>query len=291
MITNAHTGSPLPSAAERRGWRARRAVARLLKYAFLTLLAFVCVFPIYWLVVSSLKDPGEIFTSTLIPLRPSLENYAQALSQIPIARMLLNSIVVSFLVTACQLVTAVLLSYAFIRWDFRGKGIVFAVLSLTWLIPFQAIMVPNYVQVNNWGLKGNPVAIALPYLSSAFACISMYQSFQAFPRALLDAARLESKSELRILLDIVLPNMASTIVSLAILLFINSWNEYMWPVMVVKGMETAPIQIGLKSFVGSDTNMWGALMAATTISCIPIFVLYLIMQRRIVDSFMKWGIK
>ena len=119
----------------------------------------------------------------------------------------------------------------------------------------------------------------------------MYQSFNAFPRALLDAARLENKSELGILIDIVLPNMASTIASLAILLFINSWNEYMWPVLVVNGMETAPIQIGLQSFMGSDTNLWGSLMAATTISCIPIFVLYLFMQRRIVDSFMKWGIK
>ena len=84
---------------------------------------------------------------------------------------------------------------------------------------------------------------------------------------------------------------SSTIASLAILLFINSWNEYMWPVLVVNGMETAPIQIGLQSFMGSDTNLWGSLMAATTISCIPIFVLYLFMQRRIVDSFMKWGIK
>lgn len=268
-----------------------RMLARALKYALLLFMAFIAVFPLYWLVVSSLKDVGEIFSPTLIPLRPTLENYADALERIPIARMLLNSVVVSAAVTVCQLVTSVLLAYSLMRWDFKGKGVVYGVLSLTWLIPFQAIMVPNYVQVNSWGLKGNLMAIILPFMASAFASISMYQSFNAFPRALLDAARLENKSELGILIDIVLPNMASTIASLAILLFINSWNEYMWPVLVVNGMETAPIQIGLNSFMGSDTNLWGSLMAATTISCIPIFVLYLFMQRRIVDSFMKWGIK
>lgn len=268
-----------------------RILARALKHALLLFMAFIAVFPLYWLVVSSLKDVGEIFSPTLIPLRPTLENYADALERIPIARMLLNSVVVSAAVTVCQLVTSVLLAYSLMRWDFKGKGVVYGVLSLTWLIPFQAIMVPNYVQVNSWGLKGNLMAIILPFMASAFASISMYQSFNVFPRALLDAARLENKSELGILIDIVLPNMASTIASLAILLFINSWNEYMWPVLVVNGMETAPIQIGLNSFMGSDTNLWGSLMAATTISCIPIFVLYLFMQRRIVDSFMKWGIK
>lgn len=268
-----------------------RVLGKVVKYALLVLLAFVSVFPLYWLVVSSFKDVGEIYSPTLIPLRPTLENYGQALQQIPIFRMLLNSVAVSFAITACQLVTAVLLSYAMVRWEFRGKRLLVVVLSLTWLIPFQAIMVPNYVQVNTWGLKGNPVAIVLPYMASAFACLGLYQSFEAFPKALLDAARLEGRSELRILWSIVLPNMKSTLASFGILLFITSWNEYMWPMLVVNGIETAPIQIGLRSFVGSDTNMWGSLMAATTISCIPIFVLYLFLQRRIVDSFMKWGIK
>jgi sn-glycerol 3-phosphate transport system permease protein len=269
----------------------RRVWSQVAKHALLILLAFVAVFPLYWLVISSFKDAGEIYSATLLPLRPTLENYLYALQEIPLLRMLGTSIVVSLSVMACQIVTSVLTAYAMIRWEFRGKKLIYGLLTLTWLVPFQAIMVPNYVQVNAWGLKGNPLAIILPYLASAFACISMYQSFQAFPKALLDAARLEGRSELRTLFHIVLPNMKSTIASLGILLFINSWNEYMWPMLVVNGLESAPIQIGLKSFLGSDTNSWGSLMAATTISCIPILVLYLFMQKRIVKSFMKWGIK
>lgn len=269
----------------------RRVWSQVAKHALLILLAFVAVFPLYWLVISSFKDAGEIYSATLLPLRPTLENYLYALQEIPLLRMLGTSIVVSLSVMACQIVTSVLTAYAMIRWEFRGKKLIYGLLTLTWLVPFQAIMVPNYVQVNAWGLKGNPLAIILPYLASAFACISMYQSFQAFPKALLDAARLEGRSELRTLFHIVLPNMKSTIASLGILLFINSWNEYMWPMLVVNGLESAPIQIGLKSFLGSDTNSWGSLMAATTISCIPILVLYLFMQKRIVNSFMKWGIK
>ena len=263
----------------------------VVKHGLLILLAFVAVFPLYWLVISSFKDAGEIYSASLIPMRPTLENYVYALQEIPLFRMLGNSVVVSLSVMACQLVTSVLTAYALIRWDFPGKKLVYGLLTLTWLVPFQAIMVPNYVQVNAWGLKGNPLAIILPYLASACGCISMYQSFNSFPRALLDAARLEGRSELRTLFCIVLPNMKSTIASLGILLFINSWNEYMWPMLVVNGQESAPIQIGLKSFLGSDTNSWGSLMAATTISCIPILVLYLFMQKRIVNSFMKWGIK
>lgn len=269
----------------------KREIGKVCKHALLIFMAFIAVFPLYWMLISALKDSGEIFSSSLWPTRPTLENYQLAVEQIPIFRMLLNSILVSLTITAGQIITSVLTAYALIRWNFHGKGLIYGLLTLTWLVPFQSIMVPNYVQVNSWGLKGSLLAIILPYFASAFACISMYQSFNSFPRALLDAARMESRSELRTLSNIVLPNMKSTIASLGILLFINSWNEYMWPMLVINGLESAPIQIGLKSFMGSDTNMWGTLMAATTISCVPILIIYLFMQKRIVNSFMKWGIK
>ena len=107
-------------------------------------------------------------------------------------------------------------------------------------------------------------AIILPNVVSAFACISMYQTFQSFPRALIEAALIDGSGELAILTKVVLPTMKAGIASLGIMLFINSWNDYMWPRLVVNNLDNAPIQIGLKSFVSSDANLWGSLMAATT---------------------------
>lgn len=261
------------------------------RHFLLLLLSVIAIFPLYWMVISSMKGEAEIFNYSFLPEHFWLGNYIYAFQELPIWRMLGNSLLNSVIQMTLQLVSAVLVAYALMRWEFKGKGLIYALLTLTWLIPFQAVMIPNYVQINQWGLNGSLAAIILPNMVSAFACISMYQSFQSFPKALIEAALIDGSGELTILTRVVLPTMKAGIASLGIMLFINSWNDYMWPMLVVKNLENAPIQIGLKSFVSSDVNLWGSLMAATTVSCIPILVLYLILQRNIVDSFMKWGIK
>lgn len=261
------------------------------RHVLLLLLSVIAVFPIYWMIISSMKGEAEIFNYALLPEQFQLKNYIYAFQEIPIVKMLVNSIINSSVQMILQLITAVLAAYALMRWNFKGKTIIIGVLTLTWLIPFQAIMIPNYVQINTWKLNGTLAAVILPNVASAFACITMYQSFQSFPRELVEAALIDGCSELRLLGSVVIPTMKAGISSLGIMLFINSWNDYMWPMLVAKKLENAPIQIGLKSFVSSDVNMWGSLMAATTVACIPIFVLYLFLQRNIMDSFIKGGIK
>ena len=261
------------------------------RHVLLLLLSLIAVFPIYWMIISSMKGEAEIFNYALLPEQFQLKNYIYAFQEIPIVKMLANSIINSSVQMILQLITAVLAAYALMRWNFKGKTIIIGVLTLTWLIPFQAIMIPNYVQINTWKLNGTLAAVILPNVASAFACITMYQSFQSFPRELVEAALIDGCSELRLLGSVVIPTMKAGISSLGIMLFINSWNDYMWPMLVAKKLENAPIQIGLKSFVSSDVNMWGSLMAATTVACIPIFVLYLFLQRNIMDSFIKGGIK
>lgn len=261
------------------------------RHVLLLMLSVIAVFPIYWMIISSMKGEAEIFNYALLPEQFQLKNYIYAFQEIPIVKMLANSIINSSVQMILQLITAVLAAYALMRWNFKGKTIIIGVLTLTWLIPFQAIMIPNYVQINTWKLNGTLAAVILPNVASAFACITMYQSFQSFPRELVEAALIDGCSELRLLGSVVIPTMKAGISSLGIMLFINSWNDYMWPMLVAKKLENAPIQIGLKSFVSSDVNMWGSLMAATTVACIPIFVLYLFLQRNIMDSFIKGGIK
>lgn len=183
----------------------------------LALLYVLAVFPLYWMLNSSFKNEAEIFNSSLFPMKPTMNNYSFAFDQMPIFRMMFNSFGVATLMTAFQLATSLLAAYALVRWRFRGRGLIFALL--------------------------------------------------------------------------ILPNIKSMIASLGIILFLNGWNEYLWPMLITRKMENSPIQIGLKMFVNSDTNMWGSLMAATTVSCIPILIIYILLQRQIVDSFVRYGVK
>ncbi len=265
---------------------------RVLIHIALIALSFVSVFPVYWMIISSLKGPGEIYQPTLFPLQMTFENYRYAFESINMLKMTANSLIIVLAQVTCQLATGILAAYALVRWEFKAKGLVFVLLSLSWVIPFQIIMIPNYVVVNRIGLNGTLIAIILPSVASAFVILSLYQSLKAFPLSLIDAARMDGQKDLGILFKIILPNVKATVASLAIILFINAWNDYMWPMLITsKNMDIAPIQIGLKSFVGAERNTWGSLMAASTVTCIPILIAYFALQRQVVDSFAKFGLK
>jgi len=262
-----------------------------LQHILLICICFLFVFPIYWMVISSFKGQGEIFSANLWPKDFTFENYTYAFSHMPIWIMMKNSFFIALVQAVSQLLTGILAAYSLSRFNFKGKPVIFALLSLTWLIPVQSIMIPNYVTIIKMGLKNNPVAVVLPYAASAFAILNLFQTFQSFPKALVEASKMDGDNELQTLFRIALPNLKATLASLGILLFITSWNEYLWPMLVMSKIENAPIQIGLRAFTGSDVNMWGSMMAATTISCLPILLIYIVLQRQIVDSFVKWGIK
>ncbi|MBB6694038.1 carbohydrate ABC transporter permease [Cohnella xylanilytica] len=262
-----------------------------LQHGLLAAMCVLAVFPLYWMLISSFKNEAEIFTSSLVPMKPIWNNYRYAFEQMPIFRMMFNSFAVAALMTVFQLATSLLAAYALVRWRFRGQTLIFALLSLTWLIPYQSIMIPNYVLVNDMGLNETLIGVVLPFAVSTFAILSLYQSFQSFPRVLIEAACIDGQSDFGILTNLILPNIKSTVASLGIILFLNGWNEYLWPMLITRKMENSPIQIGLKLFVNSDTNMWGSLMAATTVSCIPILLIYIALQRQIVDSFVRYGVK
>lgn len=261
------------------------------RHALLILLSAFAIFPIYWMISCSFKPEAEILNAALWPQNPTLDNYSYALGAVPIIRLTLNTAVIATLETGLQLVTAVLAAYALIRWEFRGRGIIFALFSLTWLIPFQAIMIPNYITIAGLNLRNTILGVVLPFAASSFAILSIHSAFKSFPRALIEAAVMDNLSEGSILMRIVLPNIKATTVSIGILLFINGWNEYIWAFLVNSSLENAPIQIGLQQFMSGEGNSWGPLMAAATLSSLPIMALYLALQKKIINSFVRWGIK
>lgn len=283
---------PLPRPARRArkarsGWSWNTAAGHLV----MVVLAIFCLFPVYWMIVSSLRPANAIFETTLWPSTASLENYAYALKAIPIVRMLINTLVVAAAVTVVQLFTGLLAAYAFARWRFPFDKLIYTLIALTWLVPFQVVMIPNYLLVANLGLLDNLLALILPHFAAALAILLLAQSMRSFPREVLEAARMDGARSWRILWEIVTPNLRGTIASLAILIFISTWNEYFWPLLLSRSPQNSVVQIGIQMFMSSEGTQWGPLMAASTMASLPILVIYVVLQRQVIQSFMKSGIR
>jgi ABC-type glycerol-3-phosphate transport system permease component len=266
-------------------------LAAIRSHALLILLSLLALLPLYWMFVTALRPANDIFSTSLWPQSPTLANFAYILRDVPILRMIGNTFVVAALSTAAQLVTAVLAAYAFARWKNRWSQALFALLTVTWLIPAQVVMVPGYLLVTQFGMLDTLAALVIPHAASAFAIIILYQTLRAFPQDLIEAAVIDGAGHLRILSAVIIPNIRPALASLAILLFISSWNDYFWPLLVTRSQESAVIQIGLQMFFTQEGNQWGPLMAASSLASLPLLALYLVLQKQIVDSFIRSGIK
>lgn len=260
-------------------------------HALLIVLAIFCVFPVYWMIVTSLRPANEVFSSNLLPDAASLENYTYALNAIPMLRMLVNTLVVSVAVTVVQLLTGLLAAYGFSRWSFPGKTFLFGAIALTWLVPLQVVMIPNYLMMASLGLIDTLTALILPHFASAFGIMLLAQSMRSFPQEVIEAAQMDGAHHANILWGVLVPNLRGPIVSLTILMFISTWNEYFWPLLLSRTAENSVVQIGLQMFVTSEGTQWGPLMAASTMASLPILVIYLVLQRQVIQSFMKSGLR
>lgn len=257
----------------------------------MVLLSIFCLFPVYWMLVTSLRPANALFETSLWPTAVSLDNYTYALDSIPIARMLINTLVVSVLTTVVQLATGLLAAYAFARWRFPFDKLIYTGIALTWLVPFQVVMIPNYLLVAQMGLLDGITALILPNLASALAILLLAQAMRSFPKEVIEAARMDGARSWRILWEVMTPNLRSTIASLAILIFISTWNEYFWPLLLSRTAENSVIQIGIQMFMTAEGNQWGPLMAASTLASLPVLLIYLVLQRQVIQSFMKSGIR
>lgn len=271
--------------------RRRFSLSKLTGHTLLAVLSFIAVFPVVWMVITSLKPENMIFSLDLIPTQPTLENYVFVMEEIPFGRMMANTIGMALFQTIFQLLTGVLAAYAFARWNFWGDKVIFVALALTWLVPFQVTMIPNYVLLSDLGWLNSLQGLVVPHIASAFAILLLYQSIRGFPQELIDAALIDGATSWGILWRVIIPNLRAALAALGILLFISSWNEYFWPLLVMRRMENSVVQIGLQMFRTQEGDLWGPLMAAATMASLPIFVLYVALQRQIIDSFVKSGLR
>lgn len=279
------------AATRRRAARRTGGVNPVVGHAIMIAMSIFAIFPVYWMLVTSLRPENQIFDTALWPDAAALNNYAYALNAIPIWRMLANTLIISATVTAIQLFTGIVVAYGFARWRFRFDKFVYVLIALTWLVPIQVVMIPNYLLVANLGLLDSVIALILPHFASAFAIMLLTQSIRAFPKEVLEASRMDGSRSWRTLWEIVVPNLRGMIASLAILIFISTWNEYFWPLLLSRSAENTVIQIGIQMFITQEGTQWGPLMAASTMASLPILALYVVLQRQVIQSFMKSGLR
>lgn len=282
----------VPDSAVRalRGAQRRRRLGNITAHIVMVVLAVICVFPIYWMFVTAFRPADQMLSTSLVPGPFSLENFEYVWNTIPILGMLGNTFGMALALALGQLLVAILAAYGFARWSFRGQKILFLLFVGSWLVPFQVTMIPNYVLISKMGLLNTVLGVMVPQLATAFAVMLLRQHLESFPRELLDAADMDGRGPWRTLWEVVVPNLRPALAALGIMLFINAWNEYLWPSLIMQ-QSTDLIQVGIRGFMGAEGNNWGAIMAASALACLPIFGIYVFLQRYVVDAFVRSGLK
>lgn len=266
-------------------------LSNIISHVLLIGASLCAIFPVYWLFATSFRPGAAALRATPLPWPFGFENYEAVLTQIPIVSMLWNTLWMSSVMALAQLLVAILASYGFAMWDFPGKNALFFLFVASWLVPFQVTMIPNYVLISQLGLLGSVMGIVLPNLCSAFAVLMMRQHMNAFPKELIEAAKLDGRGSFSTLWSVVVPNMRAALAALGIVLFLEAWNNYLWPSLVMQKQTGVVLQIGIRSFMGAEGNNWGAIMAASAIACLPVFIVYVFLSRHIQDAFVRSGLR
>ncbi len=252
------------------------------------------VFPMLWMVSTALKAPNEIFAGTfhLWPARATLENFSTALTQVPMMRLFGNSLLVAFAVTIAQAVTSTLAAYACTILKPPGRHVWFALFVATMMVPFQVTMIPNYLLFARLEMLNSYTALIIPQVVTGYGIFMLRQTFKNLPSSLVEAGILDGANSWQVLWRIVVPATRTALASLSVLFFINTWNQYLWPLLVTtdKLMKTLPV--GMQEFVSLEggTN-WGPLMAAASMAVVPALFAYVVAQRYVLESFVSAGLK
>jgi multiple sugar transport system permease protein len=254
--------------------------------------ALLMVLPLLWMLVTSLSTLAE--TRRFPPGLPSSlqwSNYATAWNDSPMLHWLVNSAIVSVTCVVSNLVLCSLAGYAFARLRFPGSQIVFVGILATLMVPFQVVMIPTLLIVKHLHLVDTLPALVLPNLATPFGIYLLRQFFVSLPVELEEAALIDGAGRLRILRSILLPLMGPPLSTVAVLTFLSVWNDFLWPLVVIATPDNMTVQLGLATFQSAHFTNWPVLMAATMISQIPVFVLFLVGQRWFVQSIASTGIK
>ncbi len=277
-----------------RGPRPQRSDALML--LALVTVAVVAAFPLVWMVLSSLKTPAESMQTppVWIPATPNLSAYGEVAGVIDAGRSFWNSFLIATTTTAGILVTSLMAGYAFAKHRFRGRGILFAAMIATMFLPPIVTLIPLYRLVTSMGFSASLIGVIVPNLANAFGIFLMRQFIAGVPDEMIDAARVDGASELRIVFSIVAPSVVPAIAALALFAFVYHWNTYLWPLTVLQGStEDYPIVLSLGRLLSYNRGAMntGLVMAGATLAVLPPLMLFVFLQRFFVDSLIGTAVK
>lgn len=276
-------------------WRQRNRLKTLVLYAVLTAIALLIIVPLLWMLSTSFKPKSEWFLPQIywIPKTFTWDNYEKILdnSSLPIARWFLNSLLVSTLVTILTLAIDSVAAYAYARMEFAGKRLLFGLLLATLFLPGIMFLVPNFLTVTSLGLLNNYAGVIVPGLAGVFGVFFMRQFFESLPKELEEAAYIDGATRIQTFLLIALPLAKPALATLAIITFLASWNDFLWPLLVLKDRLLLTLPPGLRTLQGAYTSEYGQMMAGAVITSLPVLFLYILLQRYIVESVQTTGLK
>jgi len=256
-------------------------------------LAFLMLIPMIWMIITSLQTLNETrhFPPILVPSSIQWQNYTEVLQRAPFARWFLNTLVVTVVVVAGNLLFCSLAGYAFARIKFFGRDVVFILVLATLMIPFQVIMIPTFIIVRKLGLIDTLGALIVPNLAGAFGIFLLRQFFRSLPIELEEAARIDGASRLGVLFKIVLPLSGPVLATVAVITFLWTWNDFLWPLITIYDPDNMTLQLGLTTFQGAHQTNTHLLMAANVMSVIPVLFLFFVAQRFFIRGIATSGLK
>ncbi|MGG6294037.1 carbohydrate ABC transporter permease [Leptolyngbya sp. AN02str] len=264
-------------------------------YLLLGAIALVMLLPLVWLVSTAFKSPSEnlfTFPPQFLPQAPTVQNFVQVWNTNPFGRYLFNSTLVALLTVTLNLVFCSLAAYPLARLRFRGREILFSLVVATILIPFQIVMIPLYILAVQLGLRNSYLGLIFPAIASAFGIFLLRQAFQGVPKELEEAARMDGCSELGIWWHVMLPAVRPALVTLAIFVFIGSWSDFLWPLILLDQPEMYTLPLGVAKLAGAFSgDDWRLIAAGSVISIAPILLFFVVMQRYIVPTETSSGVK
>lgn len=268
--------------------------SQILWHVLLVLMVIITLFPIVFAISNSFKTNSEAMNTVmnLIPKNPTIENYIHVFEKLPFVQITLNTFIIATVVTSLKTVTSLLAAYAFVYFDIKGKGIIYFIMLSTMFIPFTVTMIPNYLLISKIGLSDSIIGVMLPQFADVLGIFMLRQAMRGINKSLIEVAKLDNIGNLKIMKDIVLPLVRPSIISTGIIFFINSWNEYVWPVLILKSKENYTLSLALQMYISSEggTNFSVAMAVSVMTMIIPL-TLYLIFQRYIINTFAMSGIK
>lgn len=276
--------------------RQRQRIVKILTYALLTFWGIVVLFPFFWMVLTSIKSYGE-YNSEYIPKfyssNPTIQNYLDAFTQVPLAQYFLNTIIFTVITTAVMLVVITLAAFAFARLEFKGKDTLFVLFLSMMMIPNELVIITNFVTITDLDMRNTFAGLILPSVMSVFYLYLLKETFQQIPDNLYQAAKVDGSSDFKYLLRVMIPIAKPTLVTITILKVIECWNSYVWPRLITDDSAYFLVSNGIQEIRenGFGRENIPAMMAAVVVITLPLIILFLVFRNKIMEGVSRGGTK